>query len=491
MASGLSEPNSIQVSSSAFELLDHSQKIGFEKQEIYAKGKGILDTYLLKNLNPETIQTVVKGFHKRTLKSCGEERVQEIATPGENRDFTRKFFGLFELKYNPQEERFRVKKLKEFEPLYKIEALVVLFLAVIFAVIVGLEFFIYSEGLGKLITTIVFTAIYGVSSVALKKVRESIKFAWGVQILYILILIIVWNLDSDPEVYTIATSFVILNMTHCSLLLRRSIIQSLSFGYLLLVVVEARTRKLGVFNFTCISILVFLGGVTLYFREGLFSSFINKKSESKKELVQTENFLKRVLPVHVYDELKEEDLNTDIYSKMTILYADIVGFTSWSSDKTPENVLEMLTALFKQFDENCVKHQVYKVHTIGDCYVVLGNSSTTRDPSSECRNVFNFATDMISAIEKVNLEQGLSLNMRIGIHTGTVIGGISGTDIVRYDIYGEDVFIANKLESSGIPGKVLVSEETKSYLEEFDFEPYLKIEIPEVKRPVSTYIFKS
>ena len=491
MASTITEPNSIQVSSSAFELLDHSQGIEFEKQEIDAKGKGTLDTYLLKNLNPETIQTVIKRFYERTLKSYEEERVERTATPRDNRDFTQKFFDLFKLKYDPQEQKFRVKKLKESEPFYKIEVLIVLFLGVIFTFVAGVDFFIYSQGLGKLIITIVFTVIYGVSSVAFKKVRESTKFAWGVQIFYILILIIFWSLDSDPEVYTIATSFVILNMTHCSLLLCRNIIQSLSFSYLLLVVVEAPTQKLGIFNFTCISILVFLGGVTLYFREGLFSSFINKKSESKKELVQTENLLKKVLPVHVYDELKEEDLNTDIYSKMTILYADIVGFTSWSSDKTPENVLEMLTALFKQFDENCVEHQVYKVHTIGDCYVVLGNSSTTRDPVSECRNVLNFAVDMISAIEKVNLEQGLSLNMRIGIHTGTVIGGISGTDIVRYDIYGEDVFIANKLESSGIPGKVLVSEETKSYLEEFDFEPYLKIEIPEVKRSVSTYIFKS
>jgi len=80
-------------------------------------------------------------------------------------------------------------------------------------------------------------------------------------------------------------------------------------------------------------------------------------------------------------------------------------------------------------------------------------------------NMINFAKVMIDMIKEVNEEHEIQLNMRIGIHTGEVVGGITGTNIVRYDIYGPDVMIANKIESNGVPGSIAVSEVTKSFLE--------------------------
>jgi len=121
---------------------------------------------------------------------------------------------------------------------------------------------------------------------------------------------------------------------------------------------------------------------------------------------------------------------------------------------------------------------VYKVHTIGDCYVVNGytgrkpaSERTKQDMAIEAYNVVRIGFEMIEIIKKVREsatnEQLRALDMRIGIHTGDIIAGIIGTKIVRYDIFGQNVLIANKMESNGVPGKVVISETTKRYLSMF------------------------
>jgi len=106
----------------------------------------------------------------------------------------------------------------------------------------------------------------------------------------------------------------------------------------------------------------------------------------------------------------------------------------------------MLRKLFEEFDKKCLEHNVYKVYTIGDCYVVLGFTNCyQRDILQEAKNVVNMGLAMVEHIQLVREKFNFSeLDMRIGIHTGRVIGGIIGTEIVRYDIYGPDVMIANK-----------------------------------------------
>ena len=154
----------------------------------------------------------------------------------------------------------------------------------------------------------------------------------------------------------------------------------------------------------------------------------------------------------------------------------------------------MLSEMFTRFDKVCVVHKVYKVHTIGDCYVVMGYiGGEDRDISEECYNVLRMAESMIGIIRDINKENGSELNMRIGIHTGEVIAGITGTNIVRYDIYGPDVEIANKVESNGMPGKINISEVTKNLLEiyqpgrfEFAFNPKKIIHEP-TSRELDSY----
>ena len=183
------------------------------------------------------------------------------------------------------------------------------------------------------------------------------------------------------------------------------------------------------------------------------------------EYTKITKLLTQMIPEHVFNHLKDENTVTDNFVQVTVIYADIVGFTPWSSGREPEEIVNMLSSLFTKFDKSSVKHNVYKVHTIGDCYVAMGvNSGQARDPVDECINVVMFAYSMIKIIKKVQ-KMNHELNMRIGIHTGDIIGGVMGTSIVRYDIYGTDVLFANSMESCGIPGKIIVSESTKNFLE--------------------------
>ena len=206
-----------------------------------------------------------------------------------------------------------------------------------------------------------------------------------------------------------------------------------------------------------------------FVREAQDRKTFNLNKLATREIQNTENLLKQMMPAHVVKNLKNGIAPTDSYEKVTILYADIVGFTAWSSNRKPLEVVTMLSKLFTTFDHLCVKNHVYKVHTIGDCYVILGFADTgdrvSRHYGDECIHMINMAFDMLKAIKKVNKEKKMSLNMRIGLHTGTLIAGITGTNIVRYDIYGADNDIANKMESGGAAGKINVSEDTMALIE--------------------------
>lgn len=137
------------------------------------------------------------------------------------------------------------------------------------------------------------------------------------------------------------------------------------------------------------------------------------------------------------------------------MYADIVRFTA----RTSNEVMGMLSELFTRFDKMCVQYNIYKVHTIGDCYVGMGYMvEHQRNPAKEAIYMLSFARSPIGVIEETNEKCSCELNIRIGMHTGEIIRGITGTKIVRYDIYGPDVNLANKMESNGEPGKITVSK---------------------------------
>ena len=156
--------------------------------------------------------------------------------------------------------------------------------------------------------------------------------------------------------------------------------------------------------------------------------------------------------------------------------------------------------LFKNFDNATKECNVYKVHTIGDCYVVMGFngkvSMNERNFYEEAKNVCKMGEEMIKIIrdvrKKVRFE---ALDMRIGIHTGTVIAGIIGSSVVRYDIFGSDVLIANQMESAGTPGRINISEKTKELLAKggmpFEVKFNKEVNMDSVKQSIKCYLIEN
>ena len=202
----------------------------------------------------------------------------------------------------------------------------------------------------------------------------------------------------------------------------------------------------------------------------------NNTNLGAKNSAKIENFVDRLLPKHVRENVGSAESVGETASEVTLLFADIVGFTSYSSGRTPEDVVDLLSRLFTSFDKECNRLDLYKVYTIGDCYVVMSflDKNNRKTPQKECVDVVELGLKMIDIIARVRKEVNFDgLHMRIGIHTGKIIGGVIGTGIIRYDLYGHDVLIANKMESSGKEDAVHISEATKNMLDSSGFKNYV------------------
>ncbi|CAD8202997.1 unnamed protein product [Paramecium octaurelia] len=243
------------------------------------------------------------------------------------------------------------------------------------------------------------------------------------------------------------------------------------------------------------SCMMFIVQYHLFFQD--LGTFNNKRSLELKKL-QTQNLVKYLLPTHILKQFlsnsNQRMVLVDQFEEATLLFADIAGFTEYSSRVEPEQVVNMLRNLFTEFDKICLTQNAYKLYTIGDCYVAFGIVDVTqRNPAQEAKNVVELGFKMIEIIRQVrSIIQFDGLDMRIGIHTGKVIGGILGTEIVRYDVYGADVMISNKMESNGERGKVQVSEETKqlleqSYPDQFLFTFNKEVEFKSISRKTQGY----
>lgn len=220
---------------------------------------------------------------------------------------------------------------------------------------------------------------------------------------------------------------------------------------------------------------VFINAVELYFDQLREVSSFDSLIKVDKNSTNLSQFINRLLPLHVQEIVNKGIKTGELYQNVTLLFADIVGFTAYSAGKKPRQVVQMLSSLFTNFDKECDRLNLFKLYTIGDCYVVMGfvDSKNRRSPREEAHAVAQLAISMISIISNVRKKIKFdALNMRIGIHTGDVYGGVIGTELVRFDLYGEDVVLANKMESNGLPGKVSVSETTRSLLEQVEMANY-------------------
>lgn len=197
--------------------------------------------------------------------------------------------------------------------------------------------------------------------------------------------------------------------------------------------------------------------------------------QTEKELLQiekdkSENLLLNILPKAVADRLKQgEQTIANGHATVTVLFADLVGFTELARRTSPADLVSLLNAIFTAFDLLVEKHQLEKIKTIGDSYMLAGGIPLHR--ADHAQAVADIALEMIHTLASLNAEKGTHLRVRIGINTGPIVAGVIGKRKFTYDLWGDTVNLASRMESSGVPGLVHVSESTFEALKaEFDLE---------------------
>lgn len=181
------------------------------------------------------------------------------------------------------------------------------------------------------------------------------------------------------------------------------------------------------------------------------------ESNLEEEKKKSEQLLHNILPIPIAKRLKEEvRIIADGFEETTILFADIVGFTPLSEKLEPNNLVSLLNDVFSQFDYMVHKHDLEKIKTIGDAYMVAAGIPIPKDNHME--TVAELAIEMKNSLENFNNPIQQSLNIRIGIHSGPVIAGVIGVKKFIYDVWGDTVNTASRMESHGVPGKIQVTD---------------------------------
>jgi adenylate cyclase len=192
-----------------------------------------------------------------------------------------------------------------------------------------------------------------------------------------------------------------------------------------------------------------------------------KKAEEilRAEQEKSERLLLNILPETIADRLKGGHINiADGFAEVTILFADIVGFTEISSRTSPEALVQLLNSIFSEFDRLSELYGLEKIKTIGDNYMVAGGLPVPC--LNHAQSIAEMALDMQQIISKFSDESGAPLNIRIGINSGPVVAGVIGTKKFIYDLWGDAVNTASRMESQGIPGKIQVSDSTYKLLQD-------------------------
>jgi len=218
---------------------------------------------------------------------------------------------------------------------------------------------------------------------------------------------------------------------------------------------------------------------------GLLSRTFNNMVASireKTEIIEQKNreneqLLLNILPGPIAERLKGGETRiADSFAEVTVLFADIVGFTNLSSTTSPRDLVHMLNDLFTRFDQSAHRNGVEKIKTIGDAYMAV--AGLTNPHPDHSRRVVKLALEMLDHVRDFREENGVPLSVRIGVNSGPAVAGVIGSSKFIYDLWGDTVNVASRMESHGVPGMIQVTRPVYEKLkDEFEFEERGTVEV--------------
>ena len=192
---------------------------------------------------------------------------------------------------------------------------------------------------------------------------------------------------------------------------------------------------------------------------------------------RSEELLTNAIPTSIAARLKHGDERiADAYPDTTVLFADLAGFTPWAQHTDPDAVVSYLDDLFSRFDTLAANCGVEKIKTIGDSYMAVAGAPLAQPDHAVA--AMTLARGMLDVVAEGNLRTGVGLELRVGLASGSVVGGVIGQKRILFDLWGDTVNIASRMESSGVPGRIQVAPSTFALLRDaFTFEERTGVEV--------------
>ena len=219
------------------------------------------------------------------------------------------------------------------------------------------------------------------------------------------------------------------------------------------------------FSTTMLALNVVVGGAVVF---TLLAVFARQRADAQE---RAETLLLNILPPSIADKLKAQPRTiADAFTAASVLFADVVDFTPMAERVSPTRVVEMLDQLFGHFDSLAERYDVEKIKTIGDCYMAAAGIPAPRPDHAQ--TLGHLALDMLDAVREQGAVGSLGFELRIGINSGPVVAGVIGRKRFLYDLWGDAVNTAGRMQSDGTPGRIQITRATYELLrDEFVCEP--------------------
>lgn len=198
-------------------------------------------------------------------------------------------------------------------------------------------------------------------------------------------------------------------------------------------------------------------------RNEAFAALQHSLAELGHEREKSERLLRAILPAPIAELLKQGvGTIAQAFPAVSVLFADLAGFTAFSRDADPQGIVELLDEVFSAFDHLAIEVGVEKIKTIGDAYMAVAGVPEPRADHADA--IARMALAMEAAFRQLARDRGIPLGLRIGIHSWPVVAGVIGQHKFSYDLWGDTVNVASRLESHGIPGRIHLSAQTRNLL---------------------------